>query len=179
MAVGRGPRAVFFDKDGTLLVNVPYNVDPGRMALSPQAAESLASLAARGYRLIVVSNQPGVGLGKFDEGALAAVERRLRELLPDLDAFYYCPHAPDSGCECRKPACGLLMRAARRHGVRLERSWMVGDILDDVEAGRRAGCRTVLIDNGNETEWRLTPARKPDRVAASLHQAATLILEER
>jgi histidinol-phosphate phosphatase family protein len=174
----RGPRAVFLDKDGTLVDDVPYNVDPDRIALTPRAQECLAALAARGYRLIVVSNQPGVALGLFAQEQLGGVERRLREMLPALDAFYYCPHAPQQGCECRKPACGLLLRAARRHGVRLDRSWMVGDILDDVEAGRRAGCRTVLIDNGNETEWRMTPARKPDRVVADFYQAATLIVEE-
>jgi D-glycero-D-manno-heptose 1,7-bisphosphate phosphatase len=176
--MARGPRAVFLDKDGTLVENVPYNVDPERIALCPRAEEGMASLAARGYRLIVVSNQPGVALGLFEEARLGGVEQRLREMLPELDAFYYCPHRPEQGCECRKPACGLLLRAARRHGVRLDRSWMVGDILDDVEAGRRAGCRTVLIDNGNETEWRMTPERKPDRVVADFYQAATVIAED-
>ena len=175
----RGPRAVFLDKDGTLVDDVPYNVDPERIALSPRANEGLAALAASGYRLIVVSNQPGVALGLFKEAQLGGVERRLREMVPDLDAFYYCPHGPDDGCECRKPGCGLLQRAARRHGVRLDRSWMVGDILDDVEAGRRAGCRTVLIDNGNETEWRMSPERQPDRIAPDLYHAATLILRNR
>jgi D-glycero-D-manno-heptose 1,7-bisphosphate phosphatase len=131
----------------------------------------------RGFRLIVISNQPGVALGLFEEAQLGGVEQRLREMLPHLEGFYYCPHAPAHGCECRKPACGLLRRAARRHRVRLECSWMVGDILDDVEAGRRAGCRTVLIDNGNETEWRMSAERKPDRIAADLAHAAALILE--
>ena len=79
-------------------------------------------------------------------------------------------------CDCRKPAPGLLARAAREHGVALPRSWLVGDILDDVEAGRRAGCRTVLIDNGGETEWRRGPGREPDHVAPHMAAAARLIL---
>ena len=168
--------AVFFDKDGTLVENVPYNVDPRRIALAPGAVESVTRLAAQGYRIIVVSNQPGVALGYFGQADLAGVRQRLEALLPALDGFYYCPHAPGAGCDCRKPACGLLLRAAREHAVDLASSWMVGDILDDVEAGRRAGCRTVLIDNGNETEWRPGPLRTPDRVARDLREAAYAIL---
>jgi D-glycero-D-manno-heptose 1,7-bisphosphate phosphatase len=171
-----GPRAVFLDKDGTLVENVPHNVDPARIALAPGARDAVRALAAYGFRLFVVSNQPGVALGLFDAEQLDGVERRLREMLPELSGFYFCPHAPEQGCECRKPACGLLQRAARKHGLRLERSWMVGDILDDIEAGRRAGCRTVLIDNGNETEWRTAPERKPHLMATDLPHAAALIV---
>jgi histidinol-phosphate phosphatase family protein len=168
---------VFIDKDGTLVENVPYNVDPARIALTPGAAPAVRAFAAQGYRILVVSNQPGVALRKFRESALVNVEKRLREMLPRLDGFYYCPHAPGQGCRCRKPAPGLLERAAREHGIDLAESWMIGDILDDVEAGRAAGCRTVLIDNGNETEWQVTPERVPHRVAHDLAEAAALVLE--
>ncbi|TAK84985.1 MAG: HAD family hydrolase [Betaproteobacteria bacterium] len=168
-------RAVFVDKDGTLVHNVPYNVDPARIALTQNAAHAVRELAARGFSIFVVSNQPGAALGLFPEEKLRHVEGRLRELLPALDGFYYCPHAPDTGCGCRKPAAGLLERAAREHAVDLGASWMVGDILDDVEAGRRAGCRTILVDNGNETEWRLTEARAPHHVAGDLAEAAAII----
>ncbi|HEX7054065.1 MAG TPA: HAD-IIIA family hydrolase [Burkholderiales bacterium] len=169
-------RAVFVDKDGTLVENVPYNVDPARIALVPGAREALAAFAAAGWRVLVVSNQPGVALGRFPESALQGVARRLRELLPRLDGCYWCPHAPDAGCACRKPAAGLLERAAREHGIDLAASWMVGDILDDVEAGRRAGCRTVLLDSGNETEWRITPERVPDHVAYDWAGARSLVM---
>ncbi len=169
--------AVFVDKDGTLVDDLPYNADPERMRLARGAEEAVAAFAARGLRVIVVSNQPGVALGRFAEDDLARVKKKLEESLKrSLDGFYYCPHAPDAGCRCRKPSPGLLLRAAREHGIDLARSWMVGDILDDVEAGRRAGCRTCLIDNGNETEWQLTATRRPDRVAADLAEAASLIL---
>jgi histidinol-phosphate phosphatase family protein len=168
--------AVFLDKDGTLVENVPYNVDPARIVLTAGAREAVAGFAGAGYRIIVVSNQPGVALGRFAAAALEAVEARLRELLPRLDGFYWCPHAPGAGCGCRKPAAGLLERAAAEHEIELAESWMVGDILDDVEAGRRAGCRTVLLDNGNETEWHLTPGRVPDHIARDLCQVAVLVL---
>jgi D-glycero-D-manno-heptose 1,7-bisphosphate phosphatase len=173
-------RAVFLDKDGTLVDDVPYNVDPARIVLAPGAGDCVAALHANGFRLFVVSNQPGAALGHFPENALAAVEWRLQQLLAPsapLAGFYWCPHHPAAGCECRKPACGLLQRAAREHSLSLGESWMVGDILDDVEAGRRAGCRTLLIDNGNETLWQLNEMRTPDRRAPDLLGAAQLILD--
>jgi len=168
-------RAVFVDKDGTLVENVPYNVDPARIALTPGAADGIAALARHGYRVLVVSNQPGVGLGKFPLHALDQVKARLEEMVA-LDGFYFCPHAPGAGCHCRKPSPGLLERAAREHSVSLRDSWLIGDILDDIEAGRRAGCRTVLLDKGNETEWQLTPERVPHYVVRDLGEAAALIL---
>ena len=167
-------RAVFVDKDGTLVENVPHNVDPAQIRLTAGAADGLRALATGGYRVIVVSNQPGIGLGLFPPEAIDGVERRLRELVP-LDAFYYCPHRPDEGCGCRKPEVGLLERAAREHDVDLLDSWMVGDILDDVEAGRRAGCQTILVDNGNETEWLTRGVRGPHFITRDLIQAARII----
>ena len=175
MALSDANRAVFLDKDGTLVENVPYNVDPQRIALAPGAVEAVTRLSAQGYRIIVVSNQPGVALGYFGPADLAGVRQRLEALLPALDGFYYCPHAPAAGCDCRKPACGLLLRAAREHAVDLAGSWMVGDILDDIEAGRRAGCRTVLVEVGNETEWDLNDRRRPHNRVGGLAEAASLI----
>lgn len=185
----RGRRAaVFLDKDGTLVRNVPYNVDPARVQFTDGAFRGLSRLASAGFALIVVSNQPGIGLGHFSRSALDALAHHLKERLADagipLTAFYACPHRPPSrqgtlsACTCRKPAPGLLQRAAREHGIALEASWMVGDILDDVEAGHRAGCRTVLLDVGNETEWRFGPRRTPTLRARDLAHAAQAILRE-
>jgi histidinol-phosphate phosphatase family protein len=179
-------RAVFLDKDGTLIEDVPYNVDPARIRLAAGVAEGLPRLHVSGFRLIVISNQSGVARGLFTEEALAAVRDRLRQLLADLgvplDGFLYCPHHPEGivpryavACDCRKPGPGLILAAAREHGIALEQSWFIGDILDDVEAGRRAGCRTALIDNGNETEWKRSPLRWPDIVAGDMAEAARLI----
>jgi D-glycero-D-manno-heptose 1,7-bisphosphate phosphatase len=172
---------IFLDKDGTLLDDVPYNVDPARMRLAPGAAEGLFRLSQLTAPLVVVSNQCGVAEGRFDETALHVVGDRLAAMFADCGAtlagFYWCPHARDAeqACPCRKPAPGLLIRAAADLSLDLSRSWMVGDILDDVEAGHRAGCRTVLIDNGNETEWRAGPKREPDFVVRTLADAADTI----
>jgi D,D-heptose 1,7-bisphosphate phosphatase len=179
-------KAIFLDKDGTLIDNLPYNVAPRRMMLANGAGAALRLLARLDYRLFVVSNQDGIALGHFGEDAMAPVAARLDDLLFReqvlLDGFYYCPHHPNGSvaqyaleCECRKPLPGMLLAAARTHGIDLRSSWMVGDILHDVEAGNRAGCRTLLIDNGNETEWRLGPRRVPTRLAPDLYAAAVLI----
>jgi histidinol-phosphate phosphatase family protein len=179
--------AVFLDKDGTLVEDVPYNVDPEKIRLGPGALEAARLLHEAGFRLVVVSNQSGVARGLFAESALQAVEERLRGLLAEagvpLAGFYYCPHHPQGTvgaysrvCVCRKPAPGLILRAAQELGIEVERSWLVGDILDDVEAGRRAGCRTVLLDTGHETQWLPGPLRQPDCQAADLPEAARLIL---
>jgi histidinol-phosphate phosphatase family protein len=182
-------RAIFLDKDGTLIEDVPYNVDPARIRLAPGVAEGLPRLHEAGFRLFVISNQSGIARGLFAEEVLAAVRDRLRQLLADLgvpmDGFFYCPHHPGGivpryavVCKCRKPEPGLILSAARGHGIALEYSWFVGDILDDVEAGRRAGCRTALIDNGNETEWRRSPLRWPDLVVEDMAEAAHLIVAD-
>jgi D,D-heptose 1,7-bisphosphate phosphatase len=180
-------KAVFLDKDGTLVEDVPYNVNPDRILLTEGATEALQQLSEAGYLLIVISNQSGVARGFFPESALDAVTLRLQMLLQPFDVsfsgFYYCPHYPDGvvesyaiACQCRKPQPGLLLRAAQEHAIDLSQSWMVGDILHDVAAGRAAGCRTILIDNGNETEWELSPARIPHFQVAHLAEAANIIL---
>ena len=180
---GHAP-AVFLDKDGTVVENVPYNVDPARLRFTPFAVEGLQRLADAGYRLVMITNQPGVGLGLFDEPALTRLQEALTERLAahgiPLDGFYACTHAPSldpsrPACACRKPAPGLLHRAADELGLDLSRSWMVGDILDDVEAGRRAGCRTVMLDVGNETVWRTSELRAPHHTATDLLAAARYI----
>lgn len=181
---GGGDPAVFVDKDGTLVEDQPYNVDPARMCFTAGALDGLRLLHAQGFRIVVVTNQPGVALGYFDLNALLrlrqALARRLARAGVPLTGFYACPHAPgtaaEPACSCRKPAPGLFHQAARAHGLDLARSWMVGDILDDVEAGQRAGCRSVLLDVGNETVWKSGPWRTPHARAANLHEAARHII---
>jgi D-glycero-D-manno-heptose 1,7-bisphosphate phosphatase len=179
-------RAVFLDKDGTLVEDIPYNVDPELIRPTEGAIESLRQLQDAGYKLIVVSNQSGVARGIFREEALTAVETRLRAILSavgvSLTGFYYCPHLPQAtlpqyaiDCACRKPRPGLLLRGAREHDIDLSASWMIGDILNDMQAGKSAGCRTILVDNGHETEWILTPERRPDFLVKNLPEAAETI----
>lgn len=178
--------AVFLDKDGTVLQDVPFNVDPNRMVLADRACYALHRLGKLGVPLVVVSNQSGVAYERFPEEALVAVKARLASFFSycgaELAAFYYCPHHPAGShqayaieCACRKPQAGMLRRAAADLGIALDRSWMVGDILDDVEAGRRAGCSTILIDNGNETEWVAGPLRTPHHKVGNIGDAAELI----
>lgn len=185
--LAQGRSAVFLDKDGTLVEDVPFNVDPARIRLTRGAGLALSRLADAGHLLVVVSNQSGVARGLFGEAALDAVGKALSKLLAAsgvaLAGFYVCPHHPQGklaayaiSCSCRKPAPGMILLAARELGIDLRRSWLIGDILDDIEAGRRAGCRTVLLDNGNETEWRLAACRQPHATVADLEEAADFIL---
>ncbi len=174
---------VFLDKDGTLLEDVPYNVEPADMRFAPGAAQALKVLASLGMPLVVVANQPGVALGRFPIAALTRVETLLRHMFRScgavLDGFYYCPHHPEGRdehyrkvCGCRKPRAGMLLQAGAALGIDLARSWMIGDTLDDVEAGRRAGCRTMLVGADDERISNRAPLRMPHYIARNLEEAA-------
>ncbi|HEY8881379.1 MAG TPA: HAD family hydrolase [Roseateles sp.] len=188
--------ALFIDKDGTLIENVPYNADPLLLRFMPGAGPALARLQKAGLALVIVTNQSGLAHGRFTRAEFARLQQVLLQRLQDefgvrIDSVEVCPHAPDDegrpACLCRKPAPGMLIRAAQRHGLDLARSWMVGDTLDDVEAGHRAGARGLFFDSGGETVWRRSPLREPDarfhdwpsladyveKLAAAQPQAAT------
>jgi D-glycero-D-manno-heptose 1,7-bisphosphate phosphatase len=176
--------AVFIDKNGTLVEALPGNVDPSQLRFMPNALEGLRMLASQGHALIVVTSEPGLGQGVVARSALTRLERALATRLREeagitLAGFYTCPHKPglrgEPACLCRVPAPGLLRQAAISHRLDLRRSWMIGDMLDDVEAGRRVGCRTVLVDAGHETTWRMSPLRTPHHRAADLLEAAQVI----
>lgn len=176
--------AILLDKDGTLVPDIPYNVDPSLVTLLPGVGEGLRLLRAAGFRLVVVSNQSGVARGMFAREDLDVVAARVNDLLSPwqaaIDAFYWCPHdAPRAGaepcCGCRKPLPGLITRAAGELGLDLASSWMIGDILNDVEAGHRAGCRAILVDRGGETEWRSGRLRVPDLTVSRFDAAARAI----
>lgn len=176
-------KAVFLDKDGTLIKDEPYNVDPAKVVFEEDVFEGLRTLLLDGYRLVIVSNQPGLALDLFSQTELDALIRYFEDIFAEngllLSGFYYCPHAPDGiACACRKPEPGLLIGAARDLNIDLGHSWMIGDILNDVEAGNRAGCQTVLIDNGNETEWLEGPARIPTYTTRSFLDATDYITSQ-
>ena len=140
-------RALFLDRDGTLIVDVGYPRDPALVEALPGALDVLRELQQR-FKLIIISNQSGIGRGLITEAEAAAVHARVVEQFAaegvTFTAAYYCPHAPDAGCRCRKPAPGLLEDAAREHGVDLATSIMIGDKPSDVEAGRAAGCEHAI-----------------------------------
>ncbi len=176
--------ALFIDKDGTLVENVPYNVDPAHLRLMPGAGAVLARLAAAGFALVLITNQSGLARGLFTYADFARLEQALRQLLlsssgVSLDGVLLCPHLPaldgHPACSCRKPAPGLLVRAAWLLKLDLARSWMIGDTLDDVEAGHRAGCRSLLFDSGGETLWRLDALRKPEHRVRNWAEVEPLI----
>ena len=139
------PAAVLFDRDGTLIRDVPYNGDPARVEPMPGARAAVERLRAAGIRVGVVSNQSGVARGLITPEQVAEVNRRVDELVGPLDAWAVCHHGPNDGCDCRKPQPGLVLRAARALGVAPERCAVVGDIGADVEAARAAGARGVLV----------------------------------
>jgi D-glycero-D-manno-heptose 1,7-bisphosphate phosphatase len=176
-------KAVFVDRDG--VINEPvWDVDsfespyrPEDVALVPGAAEALARLRDAGFALVLVSNQPAAAKGTATREALDAVHERVMDALRiELDGVYYCHHHPDftGPCECRKPAPGLLLRAADELGLELSESWMIGDADTDVAAARAAGVRAVLVEHPR-TAHRRTGA-VADHVAPDLAVAAALIV---
>ncbi len=142
-------RALFLDRDGTLMVDTGYVRDPADVALLPGVGLVLAEARALGFELVIVSNQSGVARGIITSEQLEAVQARLEALLLaegiTVDDVRFCLHGPDAGCSCRKPAPGMLVAAAAARGIDLERSVMLGDRESDVSAGRQAGCTTILL----------------------------------
>jgi D,D-heptose 1,7-bisphosphate phosphatase len=178
-------KAVFFDKDGTIVKNVPYNGDPEKVEFIKGTSEVFTDLKKLGFKLIVVTNQGGVAQGRLSLKEVRRIRSWFKNNLKDLDDFYFCPHFPGGkvrkfsvNCRCRKPKPGLLLRAARRYALDLNKSWLVGDILDDMEAGKRAGCQTILLDVGSETQWKSGRLRKPDFVLKSLEEVPRVISEK-
>jgi len=154
-------KAVFLDRDGTVIRDHSYLAEVERVELLPGAGAALARLRAAGYLLVIVTNQSGVGRGYFSAELVDRQHERLRELLDaqgvKVAGFRYCPHAPEDACECRKPLPGMLLSAAAEFDIRLGDSFMVGDKLSDIAAGRAAGCRTVAIGIEAESADRCVP----------------------
>jgi histidinol-phosphate phosphatase family protein len=159
------PAAVLLDRDGTLVKDVPYNGDPELVEVMPGARRALDRLRAAGVPTAVVSNQSGVGRGLLSLEQVHAVNRRVEELLGPLGPWLVCPHAPDQGCGCRKPAPGLVEQAAGRLGVDPRDCVVIGDVGTDVQAALAAGARPVLVP---------TPATRPEEVAAAPEVAPDL-----
>lgn len=150
-------KAVFLDRDGVIIEQVAYLSSPDQVKLIPGAVEALRLIHRHGDLAVVISNQSGVGRGYFTAETVEAAHARIQELLaPDgekVDAFYYCPHAPDEQCACRKPKPEMILRAAREYGLAVEKSLMLGDRMSDLECGVNAGCaRSALVLTGYGAE---------------------------
>lgn len=186
-------RAVFLDRDGVInalvyrpaegLWDSPYTLD--ELHVLPDAAETVRRIKEMGFLALVVSNQPGVAKGRCTKAFLTALTAGLQEALArggaPLDGVYYCLHHPHAlvdryhqECSCRKPRPGLLLQAAQDHGIALDGSYLIGDRMIDVQAGREAGCRTILVRSPTTDLTAGHPAQ-PDRVCEDLRSAVTEI----
>lgn len=181
-------KAVFLDRDGTLIDDPGYLSEPSGVKLLPGVELALKSLRQAGYKLVVVTNQSGVARGLLSEQVLEQIHSRLRNVLADkgaaLDAVYYCPYHPEGSVEkyardsdLRKPKPGMLELAARELGIDLSASWMVGDSGRDVGAGRAAGCRTIRI-HPEDGEDPADEVFRPDFTVRNLVEAARIIMRE-
>ncbi len=177
--------AIFLDRDGTLVYPRHYPLRPRDLVLYQNVGPELRRLQRAGFRLVLVTNQSGLARGYFREEDLARMHAHLARQLARhdvrLDGLYYCPHHPDGiverlsvACNCRKPRPGMILQAASDLGLDLGRSWLIGDILDDIEAGNRSGCRTVLVDLGTE-HLPDDPVRRPDFVARDTQHALRIV----
>ncbi len=177
--------AIFLDRDGTLVYSSVYPSRPEQLRLYEGIEQGLGLLQEAGFRLVVVTNQSGLARGLFTDDDLGRMHTHLADELARsgvrIDGIYHCPHHPDGvvpglavRCDCRKPAPGMILRAATDLSLDLASSWFVGDILDDVEAGNAAGCRTVLVDLGTEAAPP-RPSRRPDYVARDTQHALRII----
>ena len=168
--------AVFFDRDGTLMEEAGYCADPREVRVYPGVPAALRELKAAGFLTFIVTNQSGIGRGFFTEAQYQAVQARLlAEIGPGLiDASYYCPDAPGVPSSCRKPEPGMVLQAARDFAIALPRSYFIGDKSADIECGRRAGTRTILVMTGYGAQQTCTP----DWRAPEVTQAIRLVLDQ-
>ncbi|MDI9569408.1 MAG: HAD family hydrolase [Pseudomonadota bacterium] len=181
--------AVFLDRDGTINEEVGYLDRMDKLRLLPGAAEAVRLINRDGMKAVVITNQSGIGRGMFDEAFVmevhAEMSRRLRKEGAAIDGYYFCPHHPTEGiggyrqsCPCRKPAPGMLLRAAAELAIDLSRSYMIGDMPKDVEAGQRAGGKGILVRTGYGQNADLG-AVTPDHIAPDILAAVRWILARR
>jgi len=186
--------AVFLDRDGVLIEDVNLLTKPDEIRILPGVPAALQKLKFKGFKLIVVSNQPIVARGLATEDEVKAIHKNLGELLgrqgaPTIDGWYFCPHHPNAtllayrqDCQCRKPAPGMFLQAAQDHHLNFASSFSIGDRITDIIAGSKAGCRTILVQTGKHLAAPIQTARpvdmqtKPDYNCPDLMAAANLIL---
>lgn len=172
-------RAVFLDRDGTLIEEVDFLSKVEDLRFFPFTESAVARLKERGFLVIVVTNQSGVARGLFSEDAVGEIHESIQEHVGGkIDAFFHCPHMPDAGCECRKPATGMIERARDLFDIEMEGSWMVGDKALDVMTGHNAGLRTALVETGYGAEHVRSLPKSPDVVASDLDKAVEAILKD-
>ena len=169
--------AVFLDRDGTIMRDVEYCSDPKQVEIFSGVPEALVRLKQNGYKLVIISNQSGIGRGYFTEEQFRSVQDAVdRKLVPAvIDAVYYCPDQPDGTSTRRKPSPEMVFEAQRDHGIDLSRSFFVGDKAIDIQCGRNAGVRTILVQTGYGLQEEDTGA---ELVARDFTEATDIILEQ-
>jgi D-glycero-D-manno-heptose 1,7-bisphosphate phosphatase len=168
--------AVFIDRDGTIMEDTDYCSDPKDVRIFPGVLDALRRLKSRGFKLIIITNQSGIGRGFFTLDEYCAVETEVLRQLGDglIDATYYCPDAPGQPSNCRKPAPGMIVKATRDHPIDLSRSFLIGDKEIDVDCAHNAGMRAIRVRTGIERD---TTESKADWVAEDLPGAVQVILD--
>jgi D-glycero-D-manno-heptose 1,7-bisphosphate phosphatase len=174
-------RAVFLDRDGVINRKAPEGEYISRwedMEFCPGVFSAALDLQRAGFKIFVITNQRGIALGKMRLSDVEDIHSRMKEIFAshgvELTGIYFCPHDVSENCQCRKPKPGLLLQAAQEHGLDLSRSWMIGDAISDIEAGKKAGCKTVRILRAPSQKTRVTD----DITAADLASAARKLLEK-
>lgn len=162
-------KAVFVDRDGTINVDVHYLDDPDKFDMYPGVGEGIKKLKDKGFKIIVITNQSGIARGYFTEKQLSDIHETMKKEFQKfyvvLDGIYYCPHHPDDNCNCRKPRTGLFQKAIKEHDIDVTKSYMLGDKILDVCAGKKNGARAVLVPEphireellSNRNEWEYDP----------------------
>jgi len=175
-------KALFLDRDGTIIIDTDYPNDPNKVAFLPGTPEALRQIQKE-YELIVISNQSGVGRGLITTEQFQSVHEQFVKMLKlekiEVRGFYYCPHAPEENCDCRKPSPKMIQDAAVEHSIDLPTSFMIGDKMSDVIAGRRAECQTILIKPANRESQVESTEEYLGLTATDLKQAVKQILIER
>jgi D-glycero-D-manno-heptose 1,7-bisphosphate phosphatase len=174
-ASNRKSPAVFVDRDGTIMRDVDYCGDPAEVELLDGASAALRRLKENGFKIIIVTNQSGIGRGYFNTEQYRAVEAEVARQLGQnvIDATYHCPHLPEDSCKCRKPAPEMILQAAREHDLDLARSFLIGDKGSDIECGHNAGVKAILVRTGY---GKTADSCLADFVGKDLSEAATFIL---
>lgn len=172
---------ILLDRDGTIIVDKHYLSDPAGVELLPGAGSGLKLMCEMGYRLVVLTNQSGVGRGYYDEAAVHACNERMLELLQPygvtIDGIFYCIHTPEENCQCRKPAVGMMMEAAKVHGFDPKMTVMIGDKKADIVMGHNAGAKTILVRTGKGAEHEPLCTELADYVVDNLPRAATVVAQ--
>lgn len=191
-------KAVFLDRDGVInelyyddnqgVVDSPFH--PDQFELFPQVGEAINNFHKLGYLVIIISNQPGIAKKHFTEKTFEAIKQKMRDELKKrgnayIDAEYYCLHHPEAKiekyhkiCDCKKPRPGMIRQAAREHNIDLSASWMIGDSIEDIEAGNSAGCKTIFVGKKKTYIW-VKMKVEPDFVTPNLYQASIIVKENK